>query len=127
MAHFARVNSDNVVTYVTPLPNHFITKEDGTEDIEKALNHLYSTIPDSKESGDRWIQTSFNNNFRSVFALPGYIYMEEYDSFVRPSPGQGWIFNETTLDWDWSGKVSDGNRCGYTWDEQSQVWNYYQF
>ena len=44
MAHYARINADNIVTYVTPIPNEMIVDENGTEHEEWALNHLYSTI-----------------------------------------------------------------------------------
>jgi hypothetical protein len=60
VAHYARVNSDNIVTYVTPIPNSMITDENGTEHEDRAIDHLNATVPTS--DGDRWIQTSYNNN-----------------------------------------------------------------
>ena len=82
MAHYARVDSNNVVTYVTPIPNEMITDENGVEHEEWGLEHLYKTIPDSV--GNRWIQTSYNNNFRKKFAGIGYTYDEKLDAFISP-------------------------------------------
>lgn len=98
MAHYARINSDNIVTYVTPIPDEMITDANGVEHEKLALGHLYETIPDSV--GDRWIQTSFNNNFRKRFAGLGYSYNEELDAFIRPKPFDSWILNPETLDWE---------------------------
>lgn len=34
--------------------------------------------------GDGWLQTSYNNNFRGVYAGIGYSYDEANDVFVKP-------------------------------------------
>ena len=80
MAHFARLNSSNEVIFVTPCDNSLLL-EDGKEvrDNVRAITHLRNTI--SKlfpEEGDQWIQTSYNNNFRKIFASIGLLYSEKY-------------------------------------------------
>ena len=122
MAHYARVNSDNIVTYVTPIPNEIITDENGVEHEERALDHLYSTIPDSV--GDRWIQTSYNHNFRKRYAGLGFIWNGELDAFIPPKPYDSWTLNTETVDWDppipMPEVTEDGTK--YDWDESSGNW-----
>lgn len=97
MAHYARVNSNNIVTYVTPIPNELITDSDGNEHEEWAYEHLYESIPDS--IGDRWIKTSYNNNIRVRYAGIGYTYDETLDAFIPPKRFPSWIFAEEIADW----------------------------
>jgi hypothetical protein len=122
MAHYARVNTDNIVTYVTPIPNEMITDENGVEHEEWALDHLYSTIPDSVD--DRWIQTSYNNNFRVRYAGFGYTYNEESNAFIPPKPHESWILNEETADWEAPVPMPESVEGGplYTWDEEIGNW-----
>lgn len=123
MAHYARVNSENIVTYVTPIPDEMITDKNGVEHEELAFEHLYSTIPNSV--GDRWIQTSYNNNFRKRYAGLGYIWNEELDAFIPPKPFNSWILNTETADWEAPismPEIVDGGPIGYEWDEQLGNW-----
>ncbi len=122
MAHYARVNSQNIVTYVTPIPNEMITDENGIEREELAFEHLYSTIPDSV--GDRWVQTSYNNNFRKRYAGLGYTWNENLDAFIPPQPYQSWILNEETADWEAPVPMPEITEGGptYSWDEELGNW-----
>lgn len=122
MAHYARVNSDNIVTYVTPIPNSMITDENGIEHEDRAIDHLNATVPTS--DGDRWIQTSYNNNFRVRYAGLGYTWDEERNAFIEPKPFESWNFNTETLSWDPPvpmPEVIDGT-VGYVWDEDIVNW-----
>jgi hypothetical protein len=122
MANYARVNSNNVVIHVTPIPNEMITDENGVEHEEWAFDHLYKTIPDSVD--DRWIQTSINNNFRKRFAMPGYTWNENLNSFIDPKPYDSWIFNEETCEWEPPKKmpiIYEGGP-GYIWNESILNW-----
>jgi hypothetical protein len=120
MAHYARVNADNIVTYVTPIPNEMITDENGVEHEERALPHLYSTI--SESVGDRWIQTSFNNNFRSKFAWPGYSYSDELDAFIPPKQDDSWILNTEKKEWEPSMEKPKEGATDYIWDNELNNW-----
>lgn len=122
MAHYARVNSDNVVTYVTPVGNHLITDENGVEHEEWGVKILYETIPDS--IGDRWIQTSYNNNFRKRYASIGGTWNEELNAFIPEKIFDSWIFDEENLLWIPPvpfPEVTDDIR-GYYWDENIKNW-----
>ena len=122
MAHYARVNSDNIVTYVTPIPNEMIIDENGVEHEERALDHLYSTIPDSV--GDRCIQTSYNNNFRKRHASLGYTWNEELNAFIPPQPFASWTLNTKTANWEPPipmPELIEGEPL-YVWDEEIGNW-----
>lgn len=117
MAHFARVNSDNIVTYVTPVRNDLMTIN-GVEIPELGVAHLYNTIQDSV--GDRWIQTSYNNNFRKNYAGIGSKYDDELDIFIPLQPFSSWSFNRETLEWE--APVQKPQDYGYIWDEEKLEW-----
>lgn len=119
MAHYARINSENIVTYVTPIPNEMITDENGIEHEHRALAHLYVTIPNS--ANDRWVQTSYNNNFRVRYAGLGYTYNESLDAFIPPKPYESWTLNEEIVNWEAPVQYpTDGNF--YKWDEENLKW-----
>lgn len=121
MAHYARINLENIVTYVTPIPNEMITDENGVEHEEWALNHLYTTIPDSV--GDRWIQTSYNNNFRVRYAGIGYTWNEQLNAFIPPKPFDSWILDEETVEWKAPIPYPDDTTgAEYAWNEDIQSW-----
>lgn len=122
MAHYARVNSDNIVTYVTPIPNEMITDKNGVEHEEWAYKHLYETIPDSL--GDRWIQTSYNHNIRKNYAGLGYTWNETLDAFIPPQPFPSWVLNEETCNWEAPIPTPESMDNGpkYTWDEEVGNW-----
>ncbi len=70
--------------------------------------------------GGRWVQTSYNNNFRRRYAGIGYTYDPVADVFIAPSPFPSWVLNE---DYDWVAPVpypNDGKK--YWWDEDNGVW-----
>jgi hypothetical protein len=71
MAHFAEVNENNIVLRVLVIDN---AQEDrGQEYLSQDLG-----------LGGRWIQTSYNSNFRGKFAGIGDTYDEVDDVFVAP-------------------------------------------
>jgi hypothetical protein len=71
MAHFARIDDDNIVTEVVVVANEI--EDRGEEFLSQDLG-----------LGGRWVQTSYNNNFRGTFAAIGYSYDEANDVFVAP-------------------------------------------
>lgn len=73
MAHFAKVDDDNIVTEVVVVANEI--EDRGEEFLSQDLG-----------LGGRWVQTSYNNNFRGIFAAIGYWYDETNDVFVAPVP-----------------------------------------
>lgn len=69
MAYFARLKEDNVVDIVVAVPDEFET--DCTDYVAKFWGE-----------GGTWIQTSYNNRIRGVYARPGYTYDPVADVFI---------------------------------------------
>ena len=105
MAHFAEIDQNNVVVRVLVVDNFL---EQRGEDF----------LANDLGLGGRWVQTSYNNNFRKQFAGIGFIYNEEADVFIAPKPFNSWILDEN---YDWQAPVArPGER--YRWDEESLSW-----
>lgn len=120
MAYYARVDSNNIVIFVTLIRDDRITDENGVEHEHWALPHLYESIPESKK--DRWIRTSSDGSFRKKFATKGLVYNEELDAFIHPKPFESWILNSETADWQPPIPYPTDDK-NYTWNEDSQNWD----
>lgn len=83
MAHFAELDSNNVVLRVVVIDNEH--EDDGAAYCHALL-------------GGRWIQTSYNARIRKQFARPGLVYSEARDMFVAPQP-KPWYELEADGEW----------------------------
>ena len=129
MAHFAKLDANNVVIFVT-----LGRQEDDGQ--EAAL---------TARTGDVYKQTSYNTRggvhyqadgtpsadqskaFRKNYAGLGYTYDAGRDAFIPPKPYNSWVLNETTCLWD--APVAYPTDIGtpenpkrYTWDEDTTSW-----
>lgn len=108
MAHFAEIDKNNRVLRVLVVPNS--QEHRGQEFLSEDLS-----------LGGRWIQTSYNNNFRKRYAGIGYIYDENLDVFLFPKPFESWILNNATLEWESPIEYpNDGKE--YIWNEDNLSW-----
>lgn len=71
MAHWAEIDENNIVLRITVGDNN---DPAGDEGYQWLINNL----------GGRWIQTSYNANFRNKYAAIGDTYDETNDIFVPP-------------------------------------------
>tara|TARA_R100001509_G_scaffold142298_1_gene97619 strand:+ start:146 stop:523 length:378 start_codon:yes stop_codon:yes gene_type:complete len=121
MAHFAKLNSDNIVQQVVVVSNDIATTEQAGVDF---LNNLHGT-------NDVWKQTSYNTYanvhllggtpFRKNYASVGFTYNETIDGFVEPKTYDSWVLNETKGIWEPPvAYPNDGNT--YNWNENTQNW-----
>lgn len=116
MAHFAKINNENIVEQVLVVNNDIILKSDGTESELKGKQFLNSILGQAK-----WVQTSYNGAFRKNYAGIGYSYDETLDAFIPPKPFDSWILNEETCLWESTVPYpSDGKK--YTWNEDILNW-----
>ena len=77
MAHFAELDENNIVTRVIVVHNNELLVN-GIELEQKGIDFCVAHY------GGTWIQTSYNNNFRSCYAGCGYIYDPINNVFVAP-------------------------------------------
>jgi len=96
MAHFAELNSNNIVKRVIVVSDQDTTDETGVEKEEIGINFLKQLFGQNTI----WKKTSYNNNIRKRYAGIGMIYDENFDAFLFPQPFSSWILNEESLDWE---------------------------
>ena len=81
MAHVARIDEDGIVREVHVLNNSDLP--DGgafTPEVEAAANAFQHSLG----LDGVWKLTSYNNNFRGVYAGIGYKYDDVMDAFIAP-------------------------------------------
>lgn len=115
MAHFAKLDGNNVVIDINVVHNNELLV-DGVESEAKGIEFLVAW------SGGytNWKQTSYNGNFRKNYAGVGYTYDQQRDAFIAPKPYPSWILDEAICQWQPPiVKPTDGM---YSWNEESQAW-----
>lgn len=124
MAHFAKLDANNVVVFVTVGRN-----EDNGKEAEL-----------SARTGDVYKQTSYNTRggvyytpntgtpdpdqtkaFRKNYAGLGYTYREDLDAFVPPQPYPSWVLDSFSCLWNPPIPYPDDGKL-YIWDETTQSW-----
>ena len=118
MAHFAKIDENNVVIFVEVVSNDVATNEQAGVDF---LNGLYGTT-------DTWKQTSYNTYgnvhalggtpFRKNYATIGGTYDSTRDAFIDVKPYNSWSLNETTCLWEAPIPYPDDGNL-YEWDEET--------
>jgi len=124
MAHFAKLDENNVVTQVITFSNEEVNANGGELSAE-AENFV------AARHGGRWKQTSYNGNFRKQYAGIGSTYDSVKDIFIKVQPYSSWTLDVNS---DWQPPVSyptiieydfNGEPYKYlpTWDETThQTW-----
>ena len=97
MAHFCKLDENNVVTEVIVIDNNELLDENNVEQESLGIDFITNTL---NITGTRK-QTSYNGNFRVNFAGIGDTYDEENDVFIKFKPqGDNYSLNTTTWCWD---------------------------
>lgn len=106
MAHFAKLDENNIVTQVLVTDNNYPNE---------GYDWLIETF------GGKWVQTSYNARIRKNFAGIGYTYDEQRDAFIPPKPFKSWTLEEETCNWV-APKPYPTDEKIYVWDETAQDW-----
>ena len=77
--------------------------------------------------GGTWKQTSYNHNFRKMYAGKGYTYDFDRNVFLYPQPYASWSLDDNN---DWKAPVANPTNKGpdaenpydVSWDEDNQRW-----
>lgn len=117
MAHFAKLDENNVVLEVNVVDNENLLDANGIEHEALGVAFLISW------SGGypHWKQTSYNGNLRKNYAGIGYTYDPVRDAFVPPKPFESWLLSEETCQWEAPIYYPDDGKL-YRWDEPSLSW-----
>ena len=116
MAHFAKLDENNVVLEVHVVHNNELLDENGVEQEQKGIDFLINW----SNGYLAWKQTSYNGSFRKNYAGIGYTYDPQHDAFIPPKPFPSWLLN---ADAQWEAPVAmptDGQM--YSWDEENINW-----
>jgi hypothetical protein len=124
MSHFAKLDENNIVVFVT-----VGRQEDNGKEAEL-----------SARTGEVYKQTSYNTRggvhydpntntpsvdqskaMRKNYAGIGYTYDYVLDAFIPPKPFPSWVLNEQTCLWESPTPMPNDGKM-YIWDENTQSW-----
>ena len=120
MAHFAELDSNNVVTRVVVVGNDVSTAAGPLGENDMHVDGETWCVNFFK--GGNWKQTSYNNNFRKQYAGKGYTFDAAKDKFISPQPHASWSLDGND---DWQAPVAyptDTEDKVISWDEAGQKW-----
>jgi len=121
MAHYAFIDSNNIVVKVITGVDETVTQLDNGVEVggsSEAWEQFYENQP--CHSGLTCKRTSYNGNIRGRYAGVGYTYLTDEDVFVAPQPYPSWTLDENH---DWQPPTpmpNDGE--AYEWNEEELVW-----
>ena len=123
MAHFAKLDENNIVTFVTV----------GRQEDDGREQELF------ERTGDVYKQTSYNTRggvhynpetgepsedqtkaLRKNYAGIGFSYDPERDAFIPPKPFESWVLDEDSCLWE--APVERPTEGDWTWDEDAGEW-----
>ncbi len=120
MAHFAKIDENNVVQQVIVVDNKDTSDANGNEIESIGVAFCQKLL------GGNWKQTSYNGKVRKNYAGIGYTYRADIDAFVAPQPYPSWVLD---ADAKWQAPVPMPEDAGtgeppkmYSWDEASLSW-----
>ena len=105
MAHFAEIDSSNIVQRVIVVP-----------DSEEANGAAWC----ANLLGGTWVQTSYNGRIRKNYAGIGFTFDPVRDAFIPPKPYPSWVLDEATCQWEAPIPMPSGGP--WEWDEETEDW-----
>ena len=121
MAHYAFLDSNNIVTEVITGVDENVTQTDldGTQvgGTSEAWETFYGNFRNQTCK-----RTSYNGNYRKNYAGVGMIFDAERDAFYFPQPYLSWILNEESCQWEAPIPHPDDEKR-YEWNEENQSWD----
>ena len=113
MAHFAKLDDNNIVLEVNVVSNEALDTSN-----EEASGIAFLTEWSGGHSN--WKQTSYNGNIRKQYCGIGYSYNAEADVFVAPQPFASWSL-DSNFDWQPPILYPAGDKI-YYWSEDELNW-----
>lgn len=112
MAHFARIDENNIVTEV------IVAEQDVID--TGLFGHPSSLIKTSYNTFAGY-HTQGKSPLRFNYAGIGYVYRKDLDAFIAPRPYPSWTLNESTKEWNAPVAYPDTTEM-LQWDEETQSW-----
>ena len=139
MAHFAKLDINNVVLSVVVVANSNTTNPEGIEDEDIGIKFL------EKITGwPLWKKTSYNTKngkyynqdgsegdqsktYRGNYAGAGLVYDQNNNIFIPQKPFPSWNLNISTASWEAPIPIpktqTNGTKDLYNWNESLQSWD----
>jgi len=117
MAHFAKIDINNIVINVIVIHNNELLDQEGNEVEQKGIDFCKSLFGQDT----KWVQTSYNGNFRKNYACVGGTYNKELDAFIAPKPFNSWTLNTNSCRWEAPVPIPQDGKV-YTWNEEILTW-----
>lgn len=130
MAHFARLDSNNVVTQVIVVGNDDTSDNNGVENENIGIGFCQQILG----ANTTWKQTSYNRTMRGNYAGIGMTYMTNVatlgvgstDVFIDQQPHASWTISTTEASWvsplgaiPTLTEEQEAADSHYTWDESA--------
>lgn len=113
MAHFALLDENNTVVFVTVGRD-----QDNEVELSARTGHVYKQTSYNTHAG---VHLLGGTPFRKNFAGIGFTYDDSRDAFLPPKPYDSWVLDEETCQWSAPVPCPDDGLL-YLWDEPSQSW-----
>ena len=125
MAHFAELNENNIVVNVYVIMNQDIMDENNVEQETLGIELCKQLYGQNK----KFLQTSYNHNFRKKYAIIGDVFDESYNAFITPPQFPSFIFNTEELSWDPPVPYPDDPNPDniYIWNEDILNWELQEY
>jgi len=121
MAHYAFINSENIVVKVITGVDETETQTDTDGTVvggsSEAWEAFYASQP--WHEGLTCKRTSYNNTIRKQYAGIGFTYDTEADVFVVPQPFPSWTLDSNH---DWQAPVARPAEGKWSWNEETLAW-----
>jgi hypothetical protein len=112
MAHFAQIDSNNIVTQVLVIEQDVV---------DTGLFGEPSSFVQTSYNTHGGVHTLGDTPLRKNYAGIGYTYDSIRDAFIPPKPYNSWVLNETTCLWN-SPVAMPTDDKRYSWDEDTTSW-----
>lgn len=116
MAHFAKLDSNNVVEQVIVVNNAVLLDSEGNESEQLGIDFCKSLYGQTTN----WVQTSYNGNTRKQYSGVGMTYDSENDIFISKQPYPSWTL-DVNFDWQPPVELTDFSKP-HQWNEDTQSW-----
>ena len=127
MSHFAKLDENNVVTFVTVGRQEDdgleaeLTARTGDVYRQTSYNTYGGVHYTTDDDGNRVPSEDQSKALRKNYAGIGFTYDADRDAFIPPQPFESWVLDEDTCLWE-APVAYPEDGATYSWDEESGAW-----
>ena len=127
MAHYALINSNNIVVQVITGVDENVIQIDANGTAIGGSSENWEAFYASRPwfFGLTCKRTSYNaregKGFRKNYAGIGFFYDADQDAFIPPKPFASWLLNEEIYEWEAPTPMPTDGKV-YRWDEDTTSW-----